>query len=229
MSLSEFARPDGRVMRGWLSVPPPGTPARGGVVVAHEWWGLNQQIQRVADRLAAEGYLALAPDFFHGALPASQGEAAALMANLDWNDATLQDLRGAVRRLKSEVARVAALGFCMGGRQVLVGLMKLPELDAGVCYYGMPSDDQGDPRTIRKPLQAHFGNQDPIITPGKVDRLEELLRAGNVPYELHRYDATHAFANDTRPDRYHPEAAETAWRRSLTFLARTIGGEHTGT
>jgi carboxymethylenebutenolidase len=111
----------------------------------------------------------------------------------------------------------------MGGRQVIVGLMKLPELDAGVCYYGLPSPDQGDPRTIRAPLQAHFGNQDPIITPNKVNHLEQLLREGGVPHEIHRYGANHAFANEARPGRYHAEAAETAWRRSIEFLGRTIG------
>jgi carboxymethylenebutenolidase len=101
--------------------------------------------------------------------------------------------------------------------------MQVPGLSAGICYYGLPADDDGDPRSLRLPLQGHFAQKDTFITPERVDRLEQQLREGGAPHEFYRYDADHAFANETRPDRHDPEAAALAWRRSLEFLARHVG------
>lgn len=213
----QFACPNGQQASGYLAVPAQGQAAPG-VVVIQEWWGLNSQIKKVADRFASQGYRALVPDLYHGRLAATPDEATHLMEGLDWGNATLQDVRGAVQHLKSGGGKVAVLGFCMGGALTLIAAAKVPEVDAAVCYYGIPPAEAADPGQVRIPFQAHFANQDGWCTPAAVDDLDAKLRDAGTTYELYRYEAQHAFFNEERPDVYDAQAAGQSWQRSLAFL-----------
>jgi carboxymethylenebutenolidase len=217
----EFARPDGKKAPGYLAVPADGRH-HGGVVVIQEWWGLNKQIKGTADRLAQAGFRALVPDLFRGKLAKDASEANHMMAHLHWEDAGSQDLRGAVQHLKSwDPTKVAAMGFCMGGALTIVAGVKIPELDAGVCFYGVPPEKVADPAAIRVPMQFHFAEHDDWCAP-QIPKIEEKLKKANVPYELYRYDAEHAFMNEARPEVYAPDAAKTAWDRALEFLRKQL-------
>ena len=224
-----FERPDGQGVQGYLAEPAAGGRAPG-LVVIQEWWGLNDQIKGVADRLAAAGYRALVPDLYRGKIAVEAKEAEHLMTNLNFGDAAGQDVRGAVQYLKSTGAgKVGVTGFCMGGALTLLAAANVPEVDAAVCWYGFPPLEYIDATKIKAPLLGHFAIDDAPFPIATVDALEQKLRAANVPFEFHRYQAKHAFANETQVgDRklpiteYNPAAAELAWRRTMEFLARHL-------
>jgi carboxymethylenebutenolidase len=196
-------------------------------VVIQEWWGLNEQIRGVANRLAASGYRALVPDLYRGQVGVDAKEAEHLMNGLDFGDAASQDIRGAVQYLKSVDKKVAVMGFCMGGALTLLSAVHVPEADAAVSWYGFPPLEYIDPTKIKAPLMGHFATNDAFFPIQQVDALEEKLRTANVRFEFHRYDAQHAFANETLenppiPAKYDPIAAETAWKRTMQFLERNL-------
>ena len=127
-----FQRPDGQSVQGYLAEPasPQGAP---GVVVIQEWWGLNDQIRGVAERLAAAGYVALVPDLYRGKSTVEAEEAHHLMSHLNFGDAASMDVRGAVQALKERGApKVGVTGFCMGGALTVLALTMAPQADAGV-------------------------------------------------------------------------------------------------
>ena len=141
-----------------------------------------------------------------------------MMDGLDFVDATQQDIRGAVQHLQQGGGKIGVMGFCMGGALTVSSAALLPEVAAGVCFYGIPPKDIADPAIIRIPLQGHFANKDTWCTPQMVDALEATMKAaGNTP-QIFRYDAHHAFFNRNRPEVYDAEAAALAWDRMLTFL-----------
>jgi carboxymethylenebutenolidase len=218
-SMIDFARPDGDRSKGYLATAGQGRP---GVVVIQEWWGLNDQICGVADRFARAGYNALAPDLYKGRVTAKADEANHLMTGLDFADATNQDLRGAAQHLKAQSAKLAVMGYCMGGTLTIAAAVHVPEFAAGVCFYGIPPKDFTDPAKIRAPLQGHFANQDDWCTPAAVDDLERALRATAAAHEIYRYDAAHAFANERSPA-YDVACANLAWERMAEFLRAKIG------
>jgi carboxymethylenebutenolidase len=213
-------RPDGKECSGYYAMPSAGENASS-VVVLQEWWGLNDQIKGVANRLAEAGYRALVPDLYKGKVTLEAAEAEHLMGHLDFGDAATQDIRGAVQYLKENTLKVALLGFCMGGALSILAAVHVKEVDAVVCWYGIPPQEAADPSTIKIPLQGHFAQEDEHFTPAQVDVLESRLKEGNVPYEIHRYQADHAFGNETG-DRHDPEAANLAWQRTFDFLAKHI-------
>ena len=218
-SMIDFARPDGDRSKGYLATAGQGRP---GVVVIQEWWGLNDQICGVADRFARAGYNALAPDLYKGRVTAKADEANHLMTGLDFADATNQDLRGAAQYLEAQSAKLAVMGYCMGGALTIAAAVHVPEFAAGVCFYGIPPKDFTNPAKIRAPLQGHFANQDDWCTPAAVDDLERALRATAAAHEIYRYDAAHAFANE-RSAAYDVACANLAWERMVEFLRAKIG------
>jgi carboxymethylenebutenolidase len=227
-SMVTFARPDGQEVQGYLAKPAKleGAPA---IVVIQEWWGLNDQIRGVADRLAQAGYIALVPDLYRGKMTVEQEEAHHLMDGLDFGDAINQDIRGAVQYLKRQSRKVAVTGFCMGGALTLLAVSQLSDLSAGVVWYGSPPLDYIDASNIKVPLQAHWATQDAFFPIETIDELEKKLAGANVNYESYRYLAHHAFANETAVGRgripgtqFDPVWAQAAWDRTLTFLARTL-------
>src|SRR5262249_43927891 len=211
-SIIEFARPDGGKTKGYQAMAGQGRP---GVVLIQEWWGLDDQICGVVDRFARAGYNALAPDLYKGRLTTTPDEANHLMSNLDFPDATHQDLRGAAQHLKGQSGKVAVMGFCMGGALTVAAAVHVPECAAGVCFYGIPPKEFADPATIKIPFQGHFANQDDWCTPAAVDALETAM-AGSKP-EIYRYDAAHAFFNERSPA-YDLASANQAWDRMAAFL-----------
>lgn len=211
----EFSCPAGHTANGYLATAASGDRA---IVVLQEWWGLNAQICGVADRFAAAGYTALAPDLYAGRVTGDSDEAGHLMEGLDWAGATAQEVRGALQYLKAQGAgRAAVTGFCMGGALSVVAGVQLAECDVAVCFYGIPPSQLADPRAMRVPFQGHFAERDDWCTPAAVDEFEALLAASSVPHELHRYAAAHAFFNEEQSV-YDAQATELAWQRTLDFL-----------
>ena len=224
-----FARPDGKMVEGYAAEPVTKTGAPG-IVVIQEWWGVNQQIRGVADRLADAGYFALVPDLYRGKSTVEAEEAHHLMTGLNFGDAASQDIRGAVQFLKARGAKVAVTGFCMGGALTLLALCTAPEIDAGVVWYGCPPLEYIDAAKIKAPLQAHWATQDEFFPIATIDKLQEKLDAAHVGYEFYRYLARHAFANETAvgPHRipatqYDPVWSEQAWDRTFRFFGRWLG------
>ena len=228
-NMASYQRPDGQTVQGYLAEPaqPNGAPA---IVVIQEWWGLNDQIRGVADRLALAGFQALVPDLYRGKSTVEQEEAHHLMTDLDFSDAASQDIRGAVQFLKARAPKVGLTGFCMGGALTLLALTQSPEIDAGVTWYGCPPLEYIDASKITMPLQGHWATQDEFFKIDMIDALEQKLTAANVDFEFHRYLAHHAFANETAagPGRipatqYDAVWAQQAWDRTPHFFGKHLG------
>ena len=224
----EFKRPDGQTVKGYLAEPVDKATAPG-VVVIQEWWGLDDEVKAVADRLAKAGYRALVPDLYRGKLAIEANEAEHLMGDLNFGDAAGQDIRGAVQYLKATgSAKVAVTGFCMGGALTILAACNVPELDASIVWYGNPPLEYVNADAISKPMLGHWAMHDEFFPIAGVDQLEQKLKQAGVDYEFHRYDTKHAFANpksDARglaPLKYNAEAAQLAWERTLNFLQKNI-------
>jgi carboxymethylenebutenolidase len=216
--MMEYARPDWQTASSYY-VTPWGDRKGPAVVVIQEGWGLNAQIKGVADRLGKAGYRALVPDLYRGKLAKDQAEASHMMSGLDWDDAVEQDIRGGVQHLrKATEGPVGIVGFCMGGALTLAAGTRLSGIDAGVCFYGIPPANKADPSRLRVPMQFHFAQDDDWCTPESVDKLEHALRQGSATFEVHRYDAKHAFMNEARPEVFDAASAARAWERTLQFL-----------
>ena len=215
-----FKRPDGKESTGYYAIPSAGENAPG-VVIIQEWWGLNDQIKGLDNRLAEIQYRALVPDLYKGTVTLDVAEAEHLMGNLDFGDAATQEIQGAVQYLKENSPKVAVLGFCMGGALSILTAVHVKEANAVVCWYGIPPEEAADPSTIKIPLQGHFAQEDEFFPPTQVDALEARLKKGNVTYEIYRYQAKHAFGNETG-DNHDPEATKLAWQRTVDFLAKHI-------
>ena len=214
-------RPDGKEADGYLAKPARANAP--GVVVIQEWWGLQEQIKGVCDRLALAGYEALAPDLYAGTVVAYHDTAAAEreMNSLNFLDVTDQVVRGAALLLKGSSARVGLMGFCLGGAVTILGACRVPELSAAVCFYGLPPAQVAKPADLKVPLQAHFADRDDWCTPQAVAAFEADVKEAGKDVEVFRYDADHGFINEQRAvhDR---AAAELAWERTLKFWARHL-------
>ncbi len=223
-----FKRPDGENIQGYLAEPEH-APGAAAVVVIQEWWGINDQIRGVADRLASAGYTALVPDLYRGKATVEAEEAHHLMTGLNFGDAASQDIRGAVQFLKTRSGKVGVTGFCMGGALTLLALCTVPEADAAVVWYGCLPLQYLDAAKIRVPLQAHWATQDEFFPIASIDLLEDKLREADVAFDFHRYLARHAFANETAvgPGRipatqYDPVWSQQAWDRAFSFFGRWL-------
>ncbi|MFM7735194.1 MAG: dienelactone hydrolase family protein [Alphaproteobacteria bacterium] len=220
----EVVRPDGGRLPAWFAASAAGATSPGFVMI-QEWWGLNEQMKGLADRLAAHGYSVLVPDLYRGRVTSTPDEANHLMGGLDFIDAATQDVRGCVQHLKAAgAAKVGVGGFCMGGALTVIAAVHVPEADAAVCFYGIPPAAAADPARIRMPFSGHFAYADDWCTPAAVDALEAAMRSGGVSSEVFRYDAQHAFMNERRPEVYDAACADLAWKRATAFLDRTLRG-----
>ncbi len=222
MTDTKLTRPDGSSVSGYLAEPT-GT-VRGSVVVIQEWWGVNAQIKGLADRFAAAGYRAFAPDLYDGFVAKTADEAKHSMSGLDWGRA-VGLVKTTIEALRDKGGKVAVTGFCMGGAVTLLSAIKLgAAFEAAIPFYGMPPAEAGDPGSIKIPVLAHFATiDDDWCTKERVDALEASLQKGAVTASVHRYEAHHAFMNETRPEVYDAVAAKLAWDRTLAFLSVTIG------
>jgi carboxymethylenebutenolidase len=207
--------------KAYLSLPAGGEGPFPGIVVIQEWWGLNDNIKLWSDRLAADGYAALAVDLYDGAVPTTPDEAMAAMQSVK-DDRALEILKAGFDFLGSDArvkaAKVGCIGWCFGGGWSLRLALAEPELDACVMYYGRLVDDPAELAKMKAPLCAVFGNQDTGIPPDAVNAFDKALQAAGADYQIHRYDANHAFANPSSA-RYDQDAAAKAWSVVVPFLA----------
>ena len=224
----QYKRPDGQLVNAYLAEPK-NIENGPGIVVIQEWWGLNDQIRGVADRLAEAGYRALVPDLYRGKLALEANEAEHLMNDLNFGEAAGQDIRGAVQYLKSTgSSKVAVTGFCMGGALTVLSACNVPELDATVVWYGYPPLEYVDAKEVTKPMMAHWALHDDAFAIDGVDQLEAKLKEAGVNLEFYRYDAKHAFANEEADARnlpflkYQADAAKLAWTRTMDFLKKQL-------
>jgi carboxymethylenebutenolidase len=218
-----FARTNGGTAQGYLSEAKDAKAP--GVVVIQEWWGLQGQIKETCDRFAAAGFTALAPDLYGGKVVPYHDSAAAsaTMNSLDFIAATDEAVRGAAQHLGSRGSKVGLTGFCMGGAVTIIGAVRIPELSAAVCFYGIPPAAAADPKDVRVPLQCHFAAQDDWCTPDVVDAFEKALRAAGKDVEIHRYPGHHAFMNSERKEVYDDASAKLAWDRCVGFFRKHLG------
>jgi carboxymethylenebutenolidase len=211
---------------GYLARPPSGQgPA---VIVIQEWWGLVDHIRDVCDRFAAAGFVALAPDLYHGVTIAEPDEAGKAMMALKMDQAA-RDMSGAVDELirQSGAERIGVIGFCMGGGLALVLSTQRPDAVAAVvaCYGVIPwPDAQPDYSALNGAVLGHFASEDDFFTPAAAEALGEQLRGLGKEAEIIIYPGTdHAFFNDTRPEVYDADAAKLVWDRSLDFFHNHLG------
>jgi carboxymethylenebutenolidase len=217
---------NGGTARGYLAVPEAGR--RGpGVVVIQEWWGLVPHIKDVCERFAAEGFVALAPDLYHGRTTASPDEAGKLMMALNIEE-TEKDLRGAIDYLLAhesvEGERVGTVGFCMGGALSLYAASKNEAVGACVVFYGGHPKVKPDLENLRAPVLGLYAERDDFVTPAIARELEAKLKSLGKTAEIHIYaGADHAFFNDDRPEVFNATAAADAWQRTVPFLREHLG------
>ena len=218
-----YSRPDGESASGYFAGS--GRENAPGIVVIQEWWGVQGQIKGLCDRLAGDGYDALAPDLYGGTVvPYHDMDAAAReMNSLDFVVATDQIVRGAALHFTRTGRKAGITGFCMGGVITILAAIRVAEFSAAVCFYGIPPAEVSDLGGIPIPFQGHFANLDNWCTPAEVDRLEAALKATGGDYEIYRYDADHGFMNEERPDVHKPEEAALAWNRARDFWRRHLG------
>ncbi len=221
----EYSRPDGKTTPAYYVAPAKENAP--GIVLIEEWWGVTPDMMAIADRYAQLGYRVLLPDHFRGRTAATGDEANHLMQGLDFSDAATQDVCGAIAYLKEAGTKVGVTGYCMGGALALLTAMHAKEADAAVVFYGFPPPEAGDPATIAIPIQCHFAKHDDFFSPAGVEKIEERLKAGKVPYELFWYDAKHAFANPNPVGsaglgHHDAAAARVAWERTVRFWKNTL-------
>src|SRR6266705_5132454 len=211
---------NGGIASGYLSLP---ASRKGpGVIVIQEWWGLVEHIKDICDRFAAEGFVALAPDLYHGKSTTSPDEAGKLMMAMRIDEAE-KDLRGAAEYLLNHTAttgsKVGTVGFCMGGALSLYAATKNEKVGACVVFYGGHPNVKPDLPNLQAPVLGIYEERDRSVTPESVHELERELKALGKSVEVHIYPgADHAFFNDDRPEVYNEKAAADAWQRVIELL-----------
>lgn len=223
----EFAS-NGGTCQGYLALPPSGSGP--GLVVIQEWWGMVPHIEDVCDRYAAQGFVALAPDLYHGRSTTEPDEAGKLMMALRMSEAA-KDMGGAADHLLSLDAvtgsTLGVTGFCMGGGLALYLAAVRPDaIAACVPFYGVMPWPDFDPdwSQMRASVLGHFAEQDSMFTPDKVREFEETLRGHGKDVEIFIHPGVdHAFFNDTRPEVHDPETSAAAFDSAVAFLHDQLG------
>jgi carboxymethylenebutenolidase len=215
-----------RNLVGFLAMPRDAAEPLPGLIVIHEWWGLNDNIRAMTRRLAGEGYVALAVDLYGGQTAATPEEARALMTAVVTDpDGARANLRQAYDYLTKYAfaPAVGSIGWCLGGGWSLQTALLLPEeLDAMVMYYGQIEVDESRLATLRMPLLGHFAALDASIPVAQVVNFRSTLQRLGKTAEILIYPGTdHAFANSSGGT-YDAEAAEEAWARTVEFLGRHL-------
>ncbi len=213
---------NGKSAQGYLAVPESGSGP--GVIVIQEWWGLVPHIKEVADRFAAEGFVALAPDLFHGETTTEPDEAGKIMMAMEL-DRAARDMSGAVDHLLSlpqtTSSGVGVVGFCMGGGLALWLPCIKPEVKAAVPFYGaLPWEGvEPDYSQTDAAFLGHYAADDQWATLESARAIAAQLKNLGKTVTFHEYPNTdHAFFNDHRPEVYDAEAAGQAWDRTVEFL-----------
>jgi carboxymethylenebutenolidase len=225
---------DGSPAVGYLARPADATDPLPGLIVIHEWWGLNDNIRMMTDRLAGEGYTALAVDLYGGQVAEEPEQAQQLtQAALETPQTLQENLRQAYQYLETEqqAPKIASIGWCFGGSWSLNTALQLPEqLNAAVIYYGgQLVTDPEQLQVLQMPILGVFGELDDNPPPETVYEFKSALDSLGKANEIYIYEgADHAFANPSGT-RYNPEAAEDAWQRTIAFLDRHLKDTSAGT
>lgn len=217
----EFAA-NGGTAQGYLAMPELPGP---GVIVLQEWWGLVDHIKSVADRFAAEGFVAFAPDLYDGDSTTEPDEAASLFQALNI-DHTAKQLAGAVKLLQAHPSvqgKVGVVGFCMGGQLSMYAAATNPEIAACVNFYGVHPNVHPPYENLKAPMLGLFAELDESTSPAVVAGLDERLTQLGKTHNFISYPQVHhAFFNDDRPSVYNADAAEDAWKRTLAFFRANL-------
>jgi carboxymethylenebutenolidase len=215
---------NGGTAQGYLAKPASGSGP--GVVVIQEWWGLVPHISDVADRFAAEGFVALAPDLYHGQSAAEPDDAGKLMMALRVDEAA-KELRGAVDYLVGEGGasgdKVAVVGYCMGGQLALYAATVSDKVGAVADYYGIHPNVQPDLEKLTAPVLGIFAEKDAYAPPEAARALEAQIKRKGVETDFIIYEGQdHGFFNDTRPEVHDQSAAADAWQRTLAWFRKHL-------
>lgn len=197
-----------------------------GLIVIHEWWGLNDWVKDQGSKLADEGYVALAIDLYRGKVATTPDEAHQIMRGVP-EDRAKRDLHAAFEYLASQSDvkknRIGAIGWCMGGGYALDVALQEPTLAADVINYGHLATDPEALKKINAPILGLFGAQDKGITPEDVKKFEQTMKQLDKKIEVKEYDdAGHAFENPNNKEGYRAADAQDAWKRTVDFLSATL-------
>jgi carboxymethylenebutenolidase len=207
---------------GYLAKPEGSGPFPG-VIVIQEWWGLVPHIKDVADRFAGEGYLALAPDLYHGQTATEPDGAMQLARSMAWESA-LHDLGASAKYLKGlpeSSGKLGVIGFCAGGGLCLRFAAASDAPDAAVVFYGSSPNQNEEAASVSSPVLALYGETDTRIT-SNAPALAEAMQGAGKSFEYHVYPgAGHAFFNNEGQN-YNAEAAQDGWRRTLEFFGQHL-------
>jgi carboxymethylenebutenolidase len=215
----------GKTAHGYLALPPAGQGP--GVLVIQEWWGLDDHIADVTERISAEGFVALAPDLYGGNVAHDESEAGRMMSELPVSRG-VRLLSGAVDyllgRYETTSTTVGSVGFCMGGGFVLYQAATDPRVSAAVPFYGvLRGSEMPDFSNLKAQVLGHYGQYDPTNPVELLEKLRSAIRdQAGIEADLRLYPAGHAFFNDTRPA-YHAESARQAWSSTVAFLHQQLG------
>ena len=213
---------NGGTTQGYLATPASGKGP--GVLVIQEWWGLVPHIKRVADRFAAEGFAALAPDVYHGKTADEPDGAGKLFMALNIAQ-TEKDLRGAATYLaqQSSTSKIGAVGFCMGGQLALFAGTLNPNVGAVVDFYGIHPNVKPDYGKLSGPVLGLFAEKDQFVTPQTAREVDAAIKKAGKSSEIHIYpNVDHAFFNDDNKAAYNKPAADDAWRRTTAFFRQHL-------
>jgi carboxymethylenebutenolidase len=217
--------PSGKdTIEGFLAVPE--QPGRyPGVIVIHEWWGLNDWVKEQTQKIAEQGYVVLAVDLYRGKTATDPNEAHELMRGLP-QDRAVRDMQAAFDYLaarKDVTGRIGSVGWCMGGGYSLQLAIHQPRLAACVVNYGALPTDPNDIQQIGAPVLGNFGGQEHGITPADVKAFQKSLTALGRYVDIKIYDdAGHAFENPNNQTGYKPADAADAWARTIAFLKKAL-------
>jgi carboxymethylenebutenolidase len=209
--------------KGYLARPKsPGSYP--GVIMIHEWWGLNDNIRDMAEMLAARGYAVLAVDLYEGRVAATSDEARALVGSINQSRAN-ENMRAAIAYLRENESapKMASMGWCFGGGQSLQVSMSGEELDATVIYYGNVNANETQLSAIDWPVLGIFGENDTGIPPSAVNAFESRLDGLGIENDIYIYPGVgHAFANPSGMN-YAPDETRDAWTKTVEFLEKNLG------
>lgn len=196
-----------------------------GVIMIHEWWGLNDNIKEMADNLAGQGYVVLAVDLYNGEVADDANRARELSANIRQNpQEAIENMKSAISYLKEnyQTENIASLGWCFGGQQSLQISLNSDDINATVIYYGNLVTDKNQLSKINHPVLGIFGSEDTSIPVSTVEEFEKSLNELEIENEIKIYDGVgHAFANPSGAN-YAPEETKDAWAKTLAFLERNL-------
>jgi len=223
-----YGQVGGKPVRGYLAKPKAAQGPLPGLIVIHEWWGLNDNIRQMTDRLAGEGYAALAVDLYGGQVATDPQQAQKIMQSVMKDTAPGEEnLRQAYNYLETQqkAPKIGVIGWCFGGGWSLGTALLLPDkIDATVIYYGFVESDKEKLAKLQMPIVGFFGGEDKAIPMATALGFQKALQELGKQAEIYLYDgADHAFANPSGGN-YNAEAAQDSWQKTTAFLAKNLKG-----